>query len=70
MIYKVFYQPDPVRNPKRETTHTLYLEAANIADATTLVETNTDYNIELVEPLEGNSLEYEQKSPDFQLTEF
>ncbi|HRG31559.1 MAG TPA: RNA polymerase epsilon subunit, partial [Trichococcus flocculiformis] len=33
-------------------------------------EQNTPYNIEFIQPLEGNHLEYEQKNPDFKITEF
>ncbi|ERL66502.1 DNA-directed RNA polymerase subunit epsilon [Schleiferilactobacillus shenzhenensis] len=70
MIFKVLYQPDMAQTPRRETTHTLYLEADNAVAARQLVEKNTPYNIELIQELTGNHLEYEQKSPDFKLTEF
>lgn len=70
MIFKVFYQETKERNPKREHTHVLYIEAENEVAARKLVEDNTPYNIELVYPLEGNHLEYEQEHTDFQLTEF
>lgn len=70
MIYKVLYQPDKVRNPKRETTQTLYLEADSAVDARAKIEDNTPYNIEFVEELSGNFLDYEKKSPNFKLTEF
>jgi len=70
MIYKVYYQETKKRNPQRETTQSLYLEADTEVDARVLVEDNTKYNIEFIEPLEGNFLDYEQKNPEFQLTEF
>lgn len=70
MIYKVLYQPDKIRNPRRETTQTLYMEAESAAAARAAVEEHTDYNIELVQELTGNFLEYEQKSPNYKLTEF
>ncbi|KRN29383.1 hypothetical protein IV38_GL000267 [Lactobacillus selangorensis] len=70
MIYKVLYQKDQIRNPRRETTQTLYLEAPNAVTARALVEDNTPYNIELIQELTGNFLDYEKKSPDFKLTEF
>ncbi|GEL13968.1 hypothetical protein FC15_GL000564 [Lapidilactobacillus concavus DSM 17758] len=70
MIFKVLYQPDQVRNPKREQTQALYLEAASSIEARALVEQNTDYNIELIQELTGNFLDYEQKNPEFKLTEF
>lgn len=70
MIYKVFYQDTKVRNPKREQTHSLYIEADDIVEARALVEANTPYNIEHIETLEGNHLEYEKENTDFKLTEF
>lgn len=54
MIYKVYYQETKERNPQRETTQSLYLEAETEVAARTLVEDNTDHNIEFIEPLEGN----------------
>ncbi|WEG72972.1 DNA-directed RNA polymerase subunit epsilon [Vagococcus intermedius] len=70
MIYKVYYQETKVRNPKREQTQSLYVEADTEVDARVLVEENTPYNIELVQLLEGNHLEYEKENADFSLTEF
>lgn len=70
MIYKVLYPPDKIRNPRRETTQTLYLEADSAANARALVEEHTPYNIELVQELTGNFLDYEKKSANFKLTEF
>ncbi|WP_225047346.1 DNA-directed RNA polymerase subunit epsilon [Lacticaseibacillus kribbianus] len=70
MIYKVLYQPDKIRNPKRETTETLYLQADSAAAARALVEDNTPYNIELVQELSGKFLAFEQQEPGFELTEF
>ena len=70
MIYKVLYQKDKVVNPRRETTQTLYLEADNLVSARTLVEDNTPYNIELIQELAGNSLQYEKEQDNFKLTTF
>ncbi|WP_122645439.1 DNA-directed RNA polymerase subunit epsilon [Enterococcus mediterraneensis] len=70
MIYKVFYQETKTRNPKREETHSLYIEAADEVTARQRVEENTPYNIEFIQPLEGSHLEYEQENADFKLTEF
>ena len=70
MIFKVNYQETKLRNPKREDTQTLYLEAGSVVEARELVEQNTPYNIELVQQIDGKYLEYEQNSPDFKLTEF
>ncbi|TCD45543.1 DUF1447 family protein [Streptococcus sp. X16XC17] len=76
MIYKVFYQETKDRSPRREQTHSLYLEvdAANELEgriaARQLVEENTAYNIEFIELLSENHLEYEKAHADFKLTEF
>lgn len=70
MIFKVLYQEDTKANPKREFTKSLYLDCDTEVEARELVDQNTDHNIEFIEPLEGNHLAYEQKSPDFKITEF
>jgi DNA-dependent RNA polymerase auxiliary subunit epsilon len=70
LIFKVLYQPDKTRNPQRELTQSLYLEANSAVEARALVEENTNYNIELIQELTGNFLEFEQKEPSFKLTEF
>lgn len=70
MIYKVFYQERKDFNPKREQTKSLYLEAENEVLARQLVEKNTPYNIEFIQLLEGNHLEYEKENAEFTLTEF
>lgn len=70
MIYKVFYQETKTRNPKREQTQSLYIEADSDVAARMLVEDNTPYNIELVQLLEGNHLDYEKENAEFSLTEF
>ena len=76
MIYKVFYQETKDRSPRRENTRSLYLEieADNELEgrikARKLVEENTDYNIEFIELLSDEHLEYEKESGTFQVTEF
>jgi DNA-dependent RNA polymerase auxiliary subunit epsilon len=70
MIYKVLYQKDKIQNTRRETTQTLYLEAPSAVEARALVEANTPYNIEFIQELSGNFLEYEEKSANFKLTTF
>lgn len=76
MIYKVFYQETKDRNPKREQTKTLYLDIDASSElegriaARALVEQNTPYNIEFIELLSENHLEYEKEHADFTITEF
>lgn len=56
MIYKVYYQETKIRNPKREETQSLYIEASSDVEARQKVEENTPYNIEFVQLLEGSHL--------------
>ncbi|OJF03793.1 hypothetical protein BKY29_04375 [Weissella confusa] len=70
MIFKVYYQPTMKQNPKRENTQSLYIDAVDQPAARLAVETNTDYNVELIEQLSEKAFAYEQKSPNFKLTEF
>lgn len=69
MIYKVLFQPNKIENPRRENTRSIYLEAESSVAARALVEEKTEYNIELIQEVTGDFLEYEQKSPDFKITE-
>ncbi|MEK4384965.1 DNA-directed RNA polymerase subunit epsilon [Solibacillus sp. FSL W7-1464] len=66
MIYKVYYQENISEIPVRENTKTLYLEAASEREVRHYLK-DRNYNIELVQLLEGNYLEYEQNSPNFHL---
>ena len=56
MIYKVYYQETKIRNPKREDTKSLYMEADSDVIVRQLVEENTPYNIEYVQLLDENIL--------------
>lgn len=70
MLFKVTYQKNKIVIPTRESTDSLYMEAENQVEARRILEENTPYNIEFIQPLEGKHLEYEQQNPDFQVTEF
>ncbi len=70
MIFKVYYQETAERNPKREQTHSLYIEATDKVACRQAVEKNTPYNIEFIQELKGNHLAYEKEHADFHLTEF
>ncbi|MGT2812126.1 DNA-dependent RNA polymerase subunit epsilon [Streptococcus minor] len=76
MIYKVFYQETKDQSPRREQTKALYLEIDAASElegriqARQLVEKHTNYNIEFIELLSDNHLEYEKTHADFTLTEF
>lgn len=70
MIYKVYYQEHAERNPKRETTHSLYLEAESLPQAREIVETSTKYNVEYIEELTDKGVTYEKADPNFEITTF
>ncbi|MBF0777058.1 hypothetical protein BVE84_07950 [Streptococcus azizii] len=76
MIYKVFYQEKKDATPRREQTRTLYLDIEAQTElegriiARQLVEAHTTYNIEFIELLSENHLEYEKTHADFSITEF
>lgn len=70
MIYKVYYQKTKDRNPKREQTLSLYIEADNEERVHDLMRENTPFNVEYIQLLDGNHLAYEQENADFKLTEF
>lgn len=70
MIYKVFYQESKERNPKREETQSLYIEADTEVEACQRVEENTPYNIEFLQGLTGNHLDYEKENTEFKLVDF
>lgn len=76
MIYKVFYQ-ETKTSPRREQTRALYIEvdASNELQGRImvreLVEKNRpEYNIEFIERLSENHLQYEKEHAEFTITEF
>lgn len=66
MIYKVYYQENATQVPIRENTKHLYIEADSEKSVREKLK-NRDYNIELIQLLEGQHLQYEQESPQFEL---
>lgn len=66
MIYKVYYQETVTEIPVRENTKTVYVEASSEREVRHYLK-DRNHNIELVQLLEGNYLEYEQNSPNFKL---
>ena len=66
MIYKVYYQENKNEIPVRENTKSLYVEASTEREVRAYLK-DRNYNIELVQLLEGAHLEYEQNSPNFKV---
>ncbi|PYF06463.1 DNA-dependent RNA polymerase subunit epsilon [Ureibacillus chungkukjangi] len=64
MIYKVYYQENALEVPVRENTKSLYLEAASEREVRNYLK-DRNFNIEYIQLLEGNYLEYEKNSPNF-----
>ncbi|MBS7577799.1 MULTISPECIES: DNA-directed RNA polymerase subunit epsilon [unclassified Enterococcus] len=70
MIYKAYYQEIKGRNPKREQTQSLYIEAENEILARERIEANTAFNIEYLQELTGNHLEYEKENSEYSLVNY
>lgn len=68
MIFKVYFQESKKEVPVRENTQTVYVEAESERDVR-LKLAKFDYNIELITPVEGKYLEFEQQNPDFHVLE-
>lgn len=63
------YQKNQIQNPRRETTETLYTQSDSAIKVREIIESKTDFNVESIEELSGNYLKYEQKSPNYKLTD-
>ncbi len=76
MIFKVFYQADKTRSPRRETTQILYLdldvkdEKEGIIAGREVIAKNTDYIVEFIDALSDEALEYERENTDVTITTF
>ncbi|WJY28869.1 DNA-dependent RNA polymerase subunit epsilon [Sporosarcina trichiuri] len=66
MIFKVYYQDSKTQVPVRENTKTLYVEAETQREVRQKLQ-DRNYNIEFIQQLEGEHLEYEQASAHFEL---
>lgn len=66
MIFKVYYQDSIEEMPVREKTKVLFIEAESKREVRDYLK-DRHLNIEYIQLLEGNYLEYEKKSPDFRL---
>lgn len=66
MIYKVYYQEDMLQVPVRENTKSMYIKADSVRSVRQMLK-DRNVNIEYIQLLEGEHLEYEQSSPHFEL---
>ncbi|MBF0715999.1 DNA-dependent RNA polymerase subunit epsilon [Gemelliphila palaticanis] len=65
-VFKVFYQKNKTEIPVRENTEVLYVEANGIPEVYKYLE-NREYNIEYIEELSEQYLEFERSSVNFKL---
>lgn len=68
MIFKVYFQKRADEVPVRENTDSIYIEASSEREVRMLLK-NRNYNIELIQPVEGAFLEYERNSENFKVLE-
>lgn len=66
MIYKVYYQSNMLQVPVRENTESMFVEADSERSVRAKLK-DRKFNIEYIQLLEGQHLEYEQASPNFEL---
>ncbi|HSI67349.1 MAG TPA: RNA polymerase epsilon subunit [Planococcus sp. (in: firmicutes)] len=66
MIFKVYYQENRFEVSVRENTKSIYVEASNEREVRQHLK-DRNYNIEYVQLLEDNHLEYEQASQDYEV---
>lgn len=66
MIFKVYYQENRNEVPVRENTKSLYIEASSEREVRNHLK-DRNYNIELVQLLEGSHLDYEQASQNYEV---
>ncbi|HLR42597.1 MAG TPA: DNA-directed RNA polymerase subunit epsilon [Pseudogracilibacillus sp.] len=66
MIYKVLYQEKFDAAPVRENTQALYVEATSEREVRQKLS-DRNINIELIQLLNDVHLEYEKKSPNFEI---
>jgi DNA-dependent RNA polymerase auxiliary subunit epsilon len=66
MIFKVFYQESRYDVPVRERTRSLYLKAETEREVREKLS-DRNYNIEFVQKVTGDYLEYEKQSENYTL---
>ena len=76
MLFKVFYQETKKRSPKRETTHSLYLELPvsdvreGVIQAREIMRDNTEYHVEFIDAISDEQAEYKREAEHFNITTF
>lgn len=68
MIFKVYYQEKITEVPVRENTQTIYIEASSEREVRTKLS-DRPFNIERIQVVEGQYLEYERQKEYFEVLE-
>ncbi|MDX8359920.1 MULTISPECIES: DNA-directed RNA polymerase subunit epsilon [Bacillaceae] len=68
MIFKVYFQEDVLEVPVREKTQTVYINADSEQDVREKLK-DRNLNIEFVQLVSGEYLEFEQRNEDFKVLE-
>lgn len=68
MVFKVYYQESIKEVPVREKTKTLYVEGESVREVRKKIA-DKGYNVEFVQEVKGDYLEYEQQNEDFKVLE-
>ncbi|WP_026692195.1 DNA-dependent RNA polymerase subunit epsilon [Peribacillus kribbensis] len=68
MIFKVYYQESASEVPVREMTKTLYVEGESKREVIRKIS-ERNHNIQFVEEISGNYLNYEKQNEDFKVLE-
>ena len=68
MIFKVFFQENAAEAPVRENTKSVYVEGESERDVRQKLK-SLPYNIEFVQVLKDEYLEFEKQNPDFRILE-
>ncbi|WML49411.1 DNA-directed RNA polymerase subunit epsilon [Neobacillus sp. PS3-34] len=68
MVFKVYFQESITQVPVREKTKTVYVEGESVRDVRNKLADH-GYNIEFVQAVENDYLEYEQQNEDYKVLE-
>jgi DNA-dependent RNA polymerase auxiliary subunit epsilon len=66
MIFKVFFQKSLTEVPVREHTQTVYVEAETVNEVRKKLA-DRKYNIEYIQEINGNFLDYEKETNSLEL---
>ncbi|WNB90554.1 RNA polymerase epsilon subunit [Bacillus sp. NEB1478] len=66
MIYKVFFQKSLTEVPVREHTQSVYVEAKTVNEVRQKLA-DRKYNIEYIQEIKGNFLDYEKETNSLKL---